>query len=52
VVILAVAASTPRSVALAAFGLDSLIEIGASTVVLWQLAGSTREPAGNTKPCG
>jgi len=28
-----------RSVALAGFGLDSLIEIGASTVVLWELAG-------------
>lgn len=28
------------SVALAGFGLDSLIEIGASTVVLWELAGT------------
>ena len=28
----------PRSVALAGFGLDSLIEIGASTVVLWELS--------------
>jgi divalent metal cation (Fe/Co/Zn/Cd) transporter len=36
-VILAVAALKARSVALAAFGLDSLIEIGASTVVVWQL---------------
>lgn len=31
---LAVAAITARSVALAGFGLDSLIEIGASTVVV------------------
>jgi divalent metal cation (Fe/Co/Zn/Cd) transporter len=38
VVVLAVAALTARSVALAGFGLDSLIEIGASTVVLWELA--------------
>jgi divalent metal cation (Fe/Co/Zn/Cd) transporter len=39
VVILAVAAVLSRSVALAGFGFDSLIEIGASTVVLWELAG-------------
>jgi divalent metal cation (Fe/Co/Zn/Cd) transporter len=32
-----VAALAAGSVALAAFGLDSLIEIGASTVVIWQL---------------
>ena len=38
VVVLAVAAVEARSVALAGFGLDSLIEIGASTVVLWELA--------------
>jgi divalent metal cation (Fe/Co/Zn/Cd) transporter len=31
------AAVTARSVALVRFGLDSLIEIGASTVVIWQL---------------
>ena len=37
--ILAVAALRARSVALAGFGLDSLIEIGASTVVLWELSG-------------
>ncbi|HEY2562921.1 MAG TPA: cation transporter, partial [Acidimicrobiales bacterium] len=37
--VLAVAAIKARSVALAGFGLDSLIEIGASTVVLWELAG-------------
>ena len=36
--VLAVAAVQARSVALAGFGLDSLIEIGASTVVLWELA--------------
>ncbi len=38
VVVLAVAAVTARSVALAGFGLDSLIEIGASTVVIWELS--------------
>ena len=38
VVVLAVAAIEARSVALAGFGLDSVIEIGASTVVLWELA--------------
>jgi divalent metal cation (Fe/Co/Zn/Cd) transporter len=38
VVVLAYAAIRARSVALAGFGLDSLIEIGASTVVLWELA--------------
>lgn len=40
IVVLAVAAITARSVALAGFGLDSLIEIGASTVVVWELSGS------------
>jgi divalent metal cation (Fe/Co/Zn/Cd) transporter len=39
IVVLAVAALTARSVALAGFGLDSLIEIGASVVVVWQLSG-------------
>ena len=39
IVVLGVAAITARSVALAGFGLDSLIEIAASTVVLWELAG-------------
>jgi divalent metal cation (Fe/Co/Zn/Cd) transporter len=38
IVLLAVAAVRARSVALAGFGLDSLIEIGASLVVLWELA--------------
>jgi hypothetical protein len=40
IVILAIAAVSARSVALAGFGLDSLIEIGASTVVLWELSGT------------
>ena len=39
-VILTFAAVRARSVALAGFGLDSLIEIGASVVVLWELAGT------------
>ena len=38
IIVLAFAAIAARSVALAGFGLDSLIEIGASTVVLWELA--------------
>ncbi len=40
VAVLAVAAWSARSVALAGFGLDSLIEIGASAIVLWELAGA------------
>ena len=36
-VVVIVAAIAAHSVALAGFGLDSLIEIGASTVVIWQL---------------
>ena len=40
VIVLAVAAIRARSVALAGFGLDSLIEIGASSVVLWELSGT------------
>ena len=40
VVVLAVAALSARSVAVAGFGLDSLIEIGASTVVVWELTGA------------
>jgi divalent metal cation (Fe/Co/Zn/Cd) transporter len=40
IVVLALAALAARSIALAGFGLDSLIEIGASTVVLWELAGT------------
>jgi len=38
VIILTFASIAARSVALAGFGLDSVIEIGASTVVLWELA--------------
>ena len=38
-VILVMASVRARSVALAGFGLDSLIEIGASMVVLWELSG-------------
>jgi divalent metal cation (Fe/Co/Zn/Cd) transporter len=41
IVVLAIAAVSARSVALAGFGLDSLIEIGASTVVIWELVQST-----------
>lgn len=39
-VVLAVAAITARSVALTGFGLDSLIEIAASVVVVWELSGT------------
>jgi peptidoglycan/LPS O-acetylase OafA/YrhL len=39
VVIVAVAAYKARSVAQAGFGLDSLIEIFASVIVVWQLLG-------------
>ena len=48
VLVLAVAAVTARSVALAGFGLDSLIEIGASIVVIWELSGApeTRQRKG------
>jgi len=40
VAVLATAALAAGSIALAGFGLDSLIEIGASTVVVWQLTGT------------
>jgi hypothetical protein len=43
IVVLAFAAITAQSVALAGFGLDSLIEIGASTVVIWELSGTGAE---------
>jgi divalent metal cation (Fe/Co/Zn/Cd) transporter len=39
VAVLGVLAYWEASVALLAFGLDSLIEIGASTVVIWELRG-------------
>lgn len=40
IIALAVTALAARSVALAGFGLDSLIEIGASAVVIWELSGT------------
>ena len=43
IVVLAIAAVSARSVALAGFGLDSLIEIGASMVVVWELSGAGGE---------
>jgi divalent metal cation (Fe/Co/Zn/Cd) transporter len=43
VVVLAIAALMAGSIALAGFGLDSLIEIGASTVVIWQLSGTAAD---------
>jgi divalent metal cation (Fe/Co/Zn/Cd) transporter len=43
IVVLTIAAVAARSVALAGFGLDSLIEIGASTVVIWELSGTGAE---------
>ena len=43
IAVLAVAAIRAHSVALAGFGLDSLIEIGASIVVLWELSDTGRE---------
>src|SRR5258708_6277572 len=39
IVVLTLAAIAARSVALTGFALDSVIEIGASTVVLWELSG-------------
>ena len=48
VVVLAIAAIAARSVALAGFGLDSAIEIGASAVVVWELSdahGTRRQVA-------
>lgn len=40
IVVLAISAVLARSVALAGFGMDSLIEIGASIVVIWELSGT------------
>jgi divalent metal cation (Fe/Co/Zn/Cd) transporter len=40
IIVLAVVAVAARSVALAGFGLDSLIEIGASVVVILELSGT------------
>ncbi|EWM19202.1 cation transporter [Kutzneria sp. 744] len=42
-VVLAITAIGARSVALAGFGLDSLIEIGASVVVIWELSGTDED---------
>jgi divalent metal cation (Fe/Co/Zn/Cd) transporter len=42
VVVLGIAAIEARSIALAGFGLDSVVEIGASTVVLWELTDSSK----------
>ncbi len=42
-VVLASTALSARSVALAGFGPDSLIEIGASTVVIWELSRTGEE---------
>jgi len=43
ITVLAWTAIAARSVALAGFGLDSLIEIGASTVVVWELTGTAED---------
>lgn len=43
ILVLAFAAISARSVALAGFGLDSLIEIGASIVVVWELSGTGQD---------
>jgi len=43
VVIVVAAAVAARSVALAGFGLDSLIEIFASVIVVWQLTGVNQQ---------
>jgi divalent metal cation (Fe/Co/Zn/Cd) transporter len=43
IIVLAFAALAARSVALAGFGLDSLIEIGASAVVIWELSGTGQD---------
>jgi hypothetical protein len=43
IVVLGIAAVSARSVALAGFGRDSLIEIAASTVVIWELSGTGPE---------
>jgi divalent metal cation (Fe/Co/Zn/Cd) transporter len=43
VAVLALAAVEARSVALAGFGIDSVIEIGASSVVLWELSDTRHD---------
>lgn len=49
VAVIALAAWRARSVALAGFGLDSLIEIFASVVVVWQLTGYGAPDARDTR---
>ncbi|MCU1460950.1 MAG: cation efflux protein [Acidimicrobiales bacterium] len=41
--VLAATAIAARSIALAAFGFDSLVEIAASTVVMWELTSDDRQ---------
>lgn len=48
IVVLAIAAISARSVALAGFGLDSLVEIGASAVVIWELSAAGTSTGTNT----
>jgi len=43
IIVVGFAAVAARSVALAGFGLDSLIEIGASAVVIWELSGTDED---------
>ncbi len=52
VAILAYAAIVARSVALAGFGLDSVIEIGASTVVLCRNSPTSRSLDNTGRQCG
>lgn len=49
---LALAAITAHWVALAGFGLDSLIEIGASVVVAWELSGTGEDRQRRALPPG
>jgi len=51
IAVLAVAAARARSVALVGLGLDSLVEIGASTVVLWELSGTGPDRNGSAGRC-
>jgi hypothetical protein len=50
IVALAVAAGRARPVALAGSGLDSLIEIGASAAVIWELSDGVR--SASAADCG
>jgi hypothetical protein len=52
IVVLTIAAISARSVALAGFALDSLIEIGASTVVIWELSGTGEQRQRRGAACG